>query len=203
MAWILNLQSCCTMDDTFCTDQVFTETVNVPMKFTYVVNSSKPFIEAKKITATNIKNALKVEGEDFKVTKVELISANIQYSKDATNESRTFYVNVGAAVTGGVIDLVLLKENQVLPLFDVPATIFNKAIKINDYLNGDAIKELKKIVQNYATIINEGDISFILRGEGLPSKSLVKFTLNFELNFSVSYEVCRYAPMGVGERPCE
>ncbi|MEP7323527.1 MAG: hypothetical protein ABI761_16505 [Saprospiraceae bacterium] len=202
---VLQIQGCCSeLDETFCLNQVFTETINVPMSFTYQVNSSKPFIEAKKITAADVKNALKVGGTDFKLKSVELISGAIKFSKDPTNACRTLNVNLGVVASSDGFEYALLRENQVLPLFDIPPIPYiTEGIKLNDYLNGKGVLELKKILKNYATIINDGTISFILRGEGLPSASLVKFNLFFDLKLSVTYEVCRYAPMGKGDRVCE
>lgn len=202
MSGVWLMEGCCEMDDTFCVDQVFTESVNVPLDFTYTVNDNKPFVIAQKLTASDVRRALKVQGNDFKVKKVDFISGTIKYGKDPDNKAVSLYVNLGIVASGGGLEVLLLKERQVLPLFDIPATPFNKAISLNEFLNGNGIKEIKKIVENYATTINEGDISFLLRGEGLPVTALTKFSLMFSFRLSVTYEVCRYAPMGEGERAC-
>jgi len=203
MTGMFSIQGCCEMEDSFCVDQVFTETVNVPLDFTYMVNDNKPFVIAQKITASDVRSALKVKGSNFKVKKVDFISGMIKYGKDPASTAISLYINLGIVASGGGLEVLLLKERQVLPLFDIPATPFNKAITLNEFLNGNGIKEISKIVQNYATTINDGDISFLLRGEGLPVAALTKFSLMFSFKLSVTYEVCRYVPLGEGERLCE
>lgn len=197
---------CCFLDpeefDEGCLDQVFEETKNVPIESVYTLNTTADFLEANTITADKIQNALKVDGKDFTVKRIEITSAQIAYRRLGENTSAALFVNT--AVTGNTFNqLLLLKQNLLVPLFDIPGTGFTDPVNINEYLNGNAIKELKKILLNYATIINDDGISFILTGSPSPAGSRANFELKFKLNISIVYEVCRFAPMGTGIRTCE
>ncbi|HLG38582.1 MAG TPA: hypothetical protein VI461_02900 [Chitinophagaceae bacterium] len=180
--------------------EVFTLTKTIPLSFTYPVSNNKPFIEAKSITSGNIAKALGEEKSDFKIKEVNLVSASIKYTKDPTNISDSLLVNIGIAYTGSIGEFLLFKENKALPL---TPTEFGIPIPVNILLNTIAVRELKKIVKEYGTLVNTGTLFFILRGEGLPKGSLVKFDLSVEFSLSIKYEACRLVPMGDGERECE
>ena len=207
LAQLTFLSGCCFLEpdellgDT-CTSQVFEETKNVPLESVYTLKSSSSFLEANTLTASQIQNALKVPGNDFEVKRIEITSAQITYTRQPDNTAGALFVNT--AVTGNTFaQLLLLKENLLLPLYDIPGTVITDPVNINQYLNGPAIKELKKILLDYATIINDEGISFILSGSPSPAGTTAHFELKFKINLTIVYEICRDAPIGDGIRECE
>ncbi len=206
IAQLFFFSGCCFIDNVEfedgCLDQVFEETKNVPLESVYTLNTNSTFLEANTLTASQIQNALKVEGDDFTIKRIEITSAQIAYRRLAENTSAALFINT--AVTGNTFgQLLLMKENLLLPLVDIPGTGFTDPVNINEFLNGPAIKELKNILLNYATILNDEGISFILSGNPSPAGTKANFDLKFKINLSIVYEVCRYAPIGVGIRACE
>lgn len=200
------ISGCCFIDpeefENGCLDQIFEETKNVPIESVYTLNTTATFLEANTLTADKIQSALKVDGKDFTVKRIEITSAQISYRRLQENTSGALFINT--AVTGNTFaQLLLLKENLLVPLVDIPGTGFTDPININEYLNGNAIKELKKILLNYATILNDDGISFILSGSPSPAGTRANFELKFKINLAIVYEVCRYAPLGSGIRVCE
>jgi hypothetical protein len=200
------LTGCCFMDpeefENGCDDQVFEETKQVPLESVYTLNTTSTFLEANTLTASQIQNALKVEGNDFTIKRIEITSAQVAYRRLPDNTSAALFVNT--AVVGNTFSqLLLLKENLLLPLIDIPGTLFTDPLNINEFLNGQAIKDFKKILLDYATIINDEGISFILTGNPSPAGTTANFELKFKINLSIVYEVCRYAPIGEGIRSCE
>ncbi len=185
----------------FCEDQVFTESKTVPLNFTYSVNKIGKTLEAHKVTGADIQKALGVSGSNFKVKRIELTSAAVAYSKGNLNQSIGFVTSL--AVVDNTSQLVpLLKKDLWLPLNDIPGTIFTPELNINKELNEKGVNELKKILAQYFDLLNNDGISFMLVGEGSPSGTLANFQLKVKLWVSVSYEVCRYVPLGTGERVC-
>jgi len=197
---------CCFIDpeefENGCLDQLFEETKNVPLESVYTLNTNTTFLEASTLTASQIQNALKVEGSDFTVKRIEITSAQISYRRLPENTSGALFVNM--AITGNTFNqLFLLKENLLVPLYDIPGTGFTEPLNINEFLNGQAIKDLKKILLDYATFLSDDGISFILSGNPSPPLTRANFELKFKINLSIVYEVCRYAPIGEGIRACE
>jgi len=204
---LIFLSGCCFLepDELFedtCSDQVFEETKSVPLESVYTLNTNSSFVEANTLTASQIQSALKVEGTDFEIKRIEITSAQISYKRHPDNSAGALLVNI--AVVGNTFSqLLLLKENLLLPLYDIPGTGFTDPININEYLSGPAIKELKNILLNYATILNDEGISFLLSGNPSPSGTTAHFDLKFKINLTIVYEVCRTAPIGEGIRLCE
>lgn len=206
LASLFFFSGCCFIDpeefENGCLDQLFEETKNVPIESVYTLNTNSTFLEANTLTAAQIKDALKVEGDDFTIKRIEITSAQIAYRRLPENTSAALFINT--AVTGNTFaQLLLLKENLLVPLLDIPGTGFTDPLNINEFLNGQAIKDLKKILLDYATIINDDGISFILTGNPSPGGTRANFELKFKINLSIVYEVCRYAPIGEGIRACE
>src|SRR5688500_13469078 len=206
-AQLIFLSGCCFLDpdellgDT-CTSQVFEETKNVPLESVYTLNTNSSFVEANTLTASQIQSALKVEGSDFEIKRIEITSAQISYKRHPDNSAGALLVNI--AVVGNTFSqLLLMKENLLLPLFDIPGTGFTDPININEYLSGPAIKELKKILLDYATILNDEGISFLLTGNPSPPGTSAHFDLKFNIKLTIVYEICRDAPIGDGIRECE
>jgi len=197
--------ACCWVDlgdEELCADQIFEETRHVPLENTYSVNTSAPFIEAAVLTAEKIKKALRIEEDGFEIIRIELTSAQISYMRHADNQAGGVFIST--AVTGNTFNQLLLqKKDLLLPLFDIPGTGFTDPVNINEVLNGVAITELKNILLNYATILNDEGISFILTGQSSPMNTLAHFDLKFKLNLSIVYKVCRFVPMGTGQGYCE
>jgi len=206
-AQFIFFSGCCFMEpnelfDDTCTEQVFEETKNVPLESVYSLNTGSTFAEATTLTASQIQNALKVPGDDFTIKRIEITSAQISYMRYPDNTSAALLVNT--AVTGNTFSqLLLLQENLFLPLVDIPGTGFTDPVNINEYLSGPAIKELKKILLDYATFLNDDGISFILTGNPSPPLTTAHFDLKFKLNLTIVYEICRFAPIGDGIRPCD
>ena len=172
------------------------------MESVYSLNTSSSFVEANTLTASQIQSALKVEGSDFTIKRIEITSAQISYKRNPDNTAGALLVNT--AVTGNTFgQLLLLRENLLLPLYDIPGTGFTDPVNINEYLSGPAIKELKNILLNYATILNDEGISFLLTGNPTPAGTMAHFELKFKINLTIVYEVCRFAPLGEGIRQCE
>ena len=207
LSQLIILSGCCFLDpeefgEEGCLDQVFEETKSVPLESVYTLNTNSSFVEANTLTASQIQNALKVEGDDFEIKRIEITSAQISYVRLPDNTAGALLVNV--AVVGNTFSqLLLLKENLLLPLYDIPGTVITDPININEYLSGPAIKELKNILLNYATILNDEGISFLLSGNPTPSGTSAHFDLKFKINLTIVYEVCRPAPLGTGIRTCE
>lgn len=202
------LSSCCF--DTFdpfdtqelCADQVFTETRKVTLNAPYVLKTDKLFLEANTLTADKIRKALQVPAYSFEVKRIEINSAKIKYNRLSENTSAALLVNVG--VVGNTFNqLLLAKQNVFLPLVDIPETFINKGLKINEFLNGQGIEELKKILSNYINFINQDGISFIITGQPSPPLTTAHFSLEFVMDITIVYEVCRFVPLGTGERICE
>jgi len=206
----LSLSGCCGMTDflntkELCADQIFTETRQVTIKSSYSVDENKIWLIANKITGSDVKKALQIPTQAHTLKSVSVTSAKINYTRASENSSASFYLNLGAIASDGSFDLLLLKQqNQVLPLFDIPEVpLITKAVNINEYLNGKAISELNKALARYITVADVADISFIMTGEPFPKNSRTKFNLDFTLNVTAVYEICRYVPLGQGERVCE
>ncbi|MBK8955032.1 MAG: hypothetical protein IPM34_05685 [Saprospiraceae bacterium] len=210
-ALYLGLSGCCGLEEFLageeeaCADQIFTETRKLPFITTYEVNEDKIFLLANKITASQIRSALSLPSDPYTLKSLQVTSAKVNYSRAADNTAAAMFLNLGVISGDGTFDLLLLKErNVLLPLFDIPATPFSNAVKLNEYLNGKAISELNKAMSRYVTSTNlQDDLSFIMTGEPSPKGLKMHFTLEFNLEVTVVYEVCKYAPLGVGERICE
>lgn len=205
----LSLLSSCCFDifdplDThdLCADQVFTETRKVSLNAPYNLKTNKVFLEANTLTADKIRKALQVPNYNFVVKRIEINSAKIKYNRLNENTSAALFVNIG--VVGNTFNqLLLAKQNVLLPLVDIPETFISKGLKINEFLNGQAIVELKKILSNYIDFINNDGISFIITGEPSPPLTTAHFSLEFVMDITVVYEVCRFVPLGTGERLCD
>lgn len=194
--------ACCALDfiesgDELCSNQYFIETRNVPIENTYTVNQSGQFTNAANLTAHDIQSALHIDGGDFEIIRIELTSAEIAYNRKDDNTSGAILASL--AVTGNTFNqILLLKQDLILPLYDIP---FQSTI--NEYLDEKAVKELKKILLNYATILNDDGISFLLIGKGTPPLTFAHFDLTFRLNLAIVYKVCRFVPMGTGDGYCD
>ncbi|MCC6814848.1 MAG: hypothetical protein IT267_00370 [Saprospiraceae bacterium] len=197
--------SCCGSEysfDEFCADQVFTESRTIPIDFTYKVDRTSKFLEAHKLTADDIKRNLKAEGSNFKVKSLELTSAYISYLREADNSSPALFATI--AIADNTLQLVpLLQKDQLLPLIDVPATLFTPEINISKQLNSKGVSELKKILHQQFDLINNDGVSFLLLAEPSPKGTRAHFQLNFKMYVAITYEICRYVPLGQGERICE
>ncbi len=201
----ITFSACCWLDGDIkelCDYEVFVETRIVPLENTYTVNTSEPFIEAAVLTASKIRQALSIDEDRFEIERIELTSAQISYMRHPDNVAGGVYVTT--AVVGNTFNQLLLqKENLLLPLYDIPGTGFTEPVNINEILSGVAITELKNVLLNYATLLNDEGISFILLGQSAPANQLVHFDLKFKLNLSIVYSVCRFVPIGSGQGPCE
>jgi|SRR5687768_7260983 len=206
-AHIVLFSGCCLLepDELFgdsCTNQVFEETKNVPLESVYTLNTNSSFAEASTVTASQIQALLKVEGTDFTIKRIEITSAQISYMRHPDNTAGALMVNT--AVVGITFSqLLLLREDLFLPLYDIPSLGFTEPLNINQYLSGQAIIDLKKILLDYATILNDEGMSFILTGHPTPPGATAHFDLKFKLNLTIVYEICRFAPIGDGIRQCE
>lgn len=205
---ILLLSGCCgdieelLTEGITCRDEIFTETKKIGFTFDYIVNTTNSFAEVNTVTANDIRRALKVPDNNFTLKQIEVTSGKIDYSRFEDNQSAAIFLNV--AITANTFNqLLLLKSNQLLPLIDIPATPFNKAVKINEFFNTEGIKGLKDLLRDYVLLLNDDGISFALVGESSPRSTLAHFKLSFTLYVTVVYEVCKYVPLGQGERACD
>ncbi len=203
---VVLFSSCCNLDfwygDEGCADQIFTETRRVTVNAPYTVNTSKTFLEASNISAATIRKALNIPNESFTVKRIEINSGRIKYDRLEANTAGA--INVNIAIVGKTLNQLLLKEtNLLLPLYDIPPVFLSEGININQYLNTKGIGELKKILMSYATLLNDDGISFVLTGDPTPGAATANFKLEMVLDISIVYEVCRYVPLGQGERLCE
>lgn len=204
------LSGCCGLEeylggaDEACADQIFTETRKLPFKANYVVDENKIFLLANKFTAADIRKGLGIPNQPHTLKSLQVTSAKVNYSRAGDNTAGAMFLNMAVISSDGSLDLILLKErNALLPLFDIPATPFTNAVKLNEYLNGKAISELNKALSRYvSSTTQQDDLSFIMTGEPSPGGTRMHFTLDFTLEVTVVYEICRYAPLGVGERIC-
>lgn len=192
---------CCELEefmtgDDSCLDQIFTETRKVSINTKFGLNDNNFFTYANKITSSQIKSALQVPN-DGTVKKVSLNSAVFKYSSYNDNACRSLFANIAVVSSDGQIDFLILKEQNLL----LPLIIGQTAI--NSYLNSDGVKELDRALQQYAANTADSDLSFILSGDGLPKGALAHWDLTITMEITVVYEVCRYAPLGAGERVCE
>ncbi len=189
-------------NEEFCSDQVFLESKTAPIDFTYKVNKKGKILEAHKLTSADIQKALGVHGSNFKVKRIELTSAAIQYKKGEQNNSLGF--NVSLAIVDNTAQLVaLMKKDLWLPLNDLPSLGFTPELNINKELNEKGVAELKKILALHFDLLNNDGISFMLLGEGSPVNTDTHFELKVKMWVSLSYEVCRFVPIGQGLRICE
>jgi hypothetical protein len=192
---------CCGLEETLsgsdsCLDQIFTETRKVSMNSKFGLNDNNFFTYANKITSSQIKSALQVPNNGT-VKKVSLNSAVFKYSSYNDNACRSLFVNLAVISSDGQINFLILKEQNLL----LPLILGQSAI--NSYLNTEGVKELDRALQRYAANTADSDLSFILSGDGLPKGSLAHWDLTITMEITVVYEVCRYAPLGAGERVCE
>ena len=74
---------------------------------------------------------------------------------------------------------------------------------INSYLNSEGVKEVERAITRYGSNTIDSDLSFIFAADNVPATSLAHFKVTYEINITIVYEVCRYAPLGLGERVCE
>lgn len=207
----LGFSSCCGLEEYLgsghetCAEQIFTETRKLPFVANYVVDENKTFLIANKFTAADIRRGLSIPDEPHTLLSLQVTSAKVNYSRAADNIAGAMYLNLLIVSGDSTLQLVMLKERNVfLPLYDIPASPFNNAVKLNEYLNDGAIKELNKALSRYVmSTSQQDDLQFIMTGEPYPKIALMHFTLDFTLELTVVYEVCRYAPLGVGERICE
>ncbi|MFZ1706179.1 MAG: hypothetical protein WAT79_17670 [Saprospiraceae bacterium] len=190
-----------TFEESFCTNQVFKESKVVPFKFTYTVNTDKKFMESNIITAFQIQKALQVEGSNFTINTIDLCSASMSYKRNEGNTSAAVFVNL-AIVDKSMNTVLLMKENQLLPLLDLPETVFSPEVNINKYLNGKGVNELSKILKTYAGSLNNEGLSFDLLGESSPANTTAHFELDVKMVVAIEYEVCRFVPLGFGLRLC-
>src|SRR5687768_11650596 len=89
-AQLILFSGCCFLDpddllSDVCTDQLFEETKNVPLESVYSLNTNASFAEANTLTASQIQSALKVEGNDFTIKRIEITSAQISYMRHEDN----------------------------------------------------------------------------------------------------------------------
>jgi hypothetical protein len=200
--------SCCNGDfwsfdqSDLCRDEIFTKTEKINLKFDYTVNTNKKFIIANTVTADKIRKALKVpEGQSFTLKSIDITSGHINYGRHPDNTAVA--LNVNFAIVGNTFNqLLLLKNDLLLPLIDIPEIPgLSDAVKINEFFDTEGLKGLKDILRDYVVLANNDGISFLLLGE--PKLSLLAhFTLNFNMNVTVVYEVCQFVPIGQGERAC-
>ncbi|HRG68666.1 MAG: hypothetical protein JNL65_10465 [Saprospiraceae bacterium] len=198
----LLLSGCCGIEeyigggDEGCADQIFTETRKVTIKAPFTINDSKPFGYANKITGSNVKKAMQIP-QDATVKKASLSSAKLNYTAAPDNACRSLFVDVHVVTTDGSFSFLLIdQQNLFLPLL-AGSTL------INQQLNTKGVTELRRAIERYAANTFDTDLTFSITGEGLAKGSLAHFTLDIEMELSIVYEVCRYAPLGVGERVCE
>jgi hypothetical protein len=188
-----------------CREEVFTETKKIDLKLKYTVSENNKFIIADSISAERIRKALDVPQEKFTVKQIEMTSGNIVYQKHEDN--RAAAVLVSFAIVGNTFGQLLLTGKDIpLPLSDIPAIPFvTDGVKINEFFDKEGIKGIKEILRDYATLANNEGVSFLLLGESQPVALdlLAHFTLYFNMNITIVYEVCKLVPLGTGERVCE
>lgn len=201
-ALFMLLSGCCGIeeyiggDDDGCAKQIFTETRKVSIKAPFTINDNKPFGYANKITGENVKKAMQIPA-DATVKKASLSSAKLNYTAAADNACRSLFVDVHVVTTDGGFNFLLIdQQNLFLPLL-AGSTL------INQQLNSKGVTELRRAIERYAANTFDTDLTFSITGEGLAKGSLAHFTLDIEMELSIVYEVCRYAPLGVGDRLCE
>lgn len=196
------MSGCCGLEeylggsDDACLDQIFTETRKVTIKAPFTINDAKPFGYANRITGANVKKAMQIPA-DATVRKASLNSARLNYTSASDNACRSLFVDIHVVTTDGGFSFLLIdQQNLFLPLL-AGSTL------INNQLNTKGVTELRRAIERYATNTFDTDLSFTMTGEGLPKGALAHFTLDIEMELSIVYEVCRYAPLGAGERVCE
>ncbi|MEP7195507.1 MAG: hypothetical protein ABI851_03250 [Saprospiraceae bacterium] len=186
----------------FCENQVFVESKTVPFEFIYKVNKVGKIIQAHIVTSETIQDGLGLGGSNFTIKRIELTSANIAYLREEDNASAAMFASLAVLDNTNILT-ALTKKDLFLPLFDVPASIFSKAININNELNNKGVEELKKILKDNFDLLNNAGITFVLLTEGSPVGTLTHFQLKVKMYLSLTYEICRYAPIGLGERNCD
>ncbi len=199
------ITACCGSEfsvEEFCEDQVFTESKTVPIDFTYVVNKKEKILEAHKLTGADIQKSIGATGTNFKIKRLELTSASVQYKKGSDNYALGLVTSL-AVVDNTLLLVPLLKKDLYLPMNDLPSTGFTPALNINKELNENGVKELKKLFYQYFDLLNDEGISFVLVGTGSPTGVNVNFELKVKMWVALTYEVCRYVPVGQGERVCK
>jgi hypothetical protein len=191
------LSSCCDFyfADT-CELQTTERTVTAPFTFTYEVNTRGSFIEAHQVKAADVLKALKEPVSSGEVKKIEIQGVVIDYVRLPDNIAGT--LNINAAVVDNTTNVILMKEVQALPLYDVPILL-----NINEFLNKKGVDEIKKILKSYVEVLNNDGFSVLLAGKGFPDGSLTHFTLNMTMTVTVVYEVCEWLPLGLGMELCE
>lgn len=202
---VLIFNGCCGSDlavGEFCENQVFVESRIAPVEFTYTVNTSQKFFQGHRLTSENLRKALKIEGSNFKVRKMGLTSAFMAYKKEVDNDAAAMFVNIGA-VDNSLGLVLLMKKDQFVPLVDVPSIGFTPEVNINKLLNENGVKEISKLLEVYAEVLNDEGLDFILSGEASPKGQKMHFQVKVKMNISVEYEICRYLPLGAGLRLCE
>jgi hypothetical protein len=205
---VLMISSCCYFDpsnwnDDLCGYAVFEETRLIPLNLEYEVNKTGQFVEPLGLSSSLIRDILEVsfQDSDFKVLRLELISSSLTYSREKDNTSASMDVN--AAVMGASFDtLVLMHDNLTLPLSGLTDTVTTDPLKLNQYLDGKAVKDLINIITEYVTTSKDEQILFVLGGIGMPLGSNTHFKLQLSLQLTMVYEICRYVPIGQGIRPC-
>ena len=193
----LALSSCCDFyfADT-CELQTTERTITAPFTFTYEVNTSGSFIEAHQVKAADVLKALKEPVSSGEVKKIEIQGVVIDYVRLSDNQAAT--LNINAAVVDNTTNVILMKEVQALPLYDVPFFL-----NINQYLNTKGVDEIKKILKSYVEVLNNDGFSVLLAGKGFPDGTLTHFQLNMTMTVTVVYEVCEWLPLGLGKELCE
>ncbi len=195
------LSGCCGLEDYLggsddgCTDQIFTETRKVPISSPFTINDSKPFGYVNKITAANIRKAMQIP-QDATIKKVAFNSANLKYTSFPDNNCRSLFADLYVVTTDGTFNFVLIQQqNLLLPLLAGETLI-------NSQLNSKGVTELRRAIERYGLNTIDTDLSFTFSGDGLPKNSLAHFSIDIQIEITVVYEVCRYAPLGAGERVC-
>ena len=199
------LQTCCYYpfgDPDLCEYYAIEKTVRAPLKFEYTVNTSGKFSEAHVVTASDILRALNEENTDGEIKKIEINGAEIKYQRFEDNQAGLLSVMI--LIVDNTTNIPLMYEVKDLPLLDIPAIPFiTDGININSYLNNQGINELKKILRNNLDFVNDDGFSAILFGNGLPQGALTHFSLTFDMDLTVAYEVCELLPLGMGEKVCD
>ncbi len=172
--------------------------------FVYSIQESKTFIEAQKITADQIIDAIDpysslffVTGERFRDRKIKDIVINggtLSYNVNQTNQADKLEAIILASDDTKDDVIVAKKKTLGLDLFSVIGT---KAV-----LAADGVNFLRGSLKDHVNRLNNDGISFLMSGNPLPNGKLADLELTVSLNVQVVYEVCEKLPLGVGDKLC-
>ena len=194
---VFTLASCCEiLPDDECGYQISERTVTAPLTFSYEVNTRDGFTESHVVTASDILDAIEEPIDEGTIKKIEIQGAVIEYTRIGDNTAAT--LDVEFTVVDRTARQTLVDKSEKLPLYDVPFVL-----NINDKLNRDGIKAVKKLLRDHVDRINNSGMSVQLEGVGFPSGTLAHFSLDMVMTVTVVYEVCDWLPLSMGGEECE